>query len=173
VGSVVSGLGLGAIAGGSSGTSALSDLARQGGGFTGVGRDDPSDVVQTLGGAEPEGHGVLGTVGPAPGSAAEDYDTWVDADGDGQGDTYRAIERGTGGVDILVDQNSDGRVDFVGHDYDRDGLVDNADYDTDHDGAFDRRLEDIDGDGWLDRTLPYPTESRDSYGTTGEPGQPA
>jgi hypothetical protein len=173
VGPVVSGLGLGAAAGPPAGTPVFGELASRNGVLSGVSRDDPSDVVATLGETPPEGHGVLGTVGgpPVTGSTATDYHTWVDADGDGQGDMYRAVERGDGGVDIYVDQDGDRVVDFIGHDYDRDGLVDNADYDTDHDGLFDRRMEDIDGDGWLDRSLPYPTQSKATFGTTGEPGE--
>jgi hypothetical protein len=94
----------------------------------------------------------------------------VDADGDGRGDAHQAVERGDGGVDILVDQDGDGAVDFVGHDYDRDGLVDDADYDTDRDGYLDTRMQDVDGDGWLDRSMPYSTESQGTLGVVG-PGQ--
>jgi hypothetical protein len=114
---------------------------------------------------------VLGVVPgpPPPGSTAVDYHTWVDADGDGRGDRYRAVERAGGGVDVYVDQDGDGVPDFVGHDYDRDGLIDNADYDTDGDGRFDRRLVDIDGDGWLDRSEPYPQASQATFGRVDEP----
>lgn len=164
VGPVLSGLGLGAAAG-PEGTAVLGTSSR----------DDPSDVVTTFGQTDPGGQGVLGTMGgpPPPGSAAVDYHTWVDADGDGRGDTYRAVESGGGGVDLYVDQDGDRVVDFVGHDYDRDGLVDDADYDTDHDGALDTRMTDLDGDGWLDSSAPYPTESRATMGTMGDPREPA
>jgi hypothetical protein len=85
---------------------------------------------------------------PPPG-----YHNRVDADGDGHWD--RATYRGgrDGGADILVDLDSDGRADFIGHDVDLDHKVDYADYDTDHDGAFDKRMYDDDNDGWLDRTV--------------------
>ena len=58
-----------------------------------------------------------------------------------------------GGVDIMVDSNSDGRVDFIGHDRDADGLVDSAEYDKNHDGVYDKRMYDDNGDGLLDRTV--------------------
>jgi len=81
------------------------------------------------------------------------YHNKVDADGDGDWDkaTYRA--RPDGGVDILIDLDSDGRADFIGHDLDRDWTVDSADYDKDHDGVFEKRMFDDDGDGYLDRTV--------------------
>ncbi|WP_127497728.1 hypothetical protein [Actinoplanes solisilvae] len=81
------------------------------------------------------------------------YDNEVDADGDGTHDeaTYRG--RADGGVDILVDVNEDGRVDFVGTDTDLDNRVDYADYDKDRDGVFEKRLIDDDGDGFLDRAV--------------------
>lgn len=171
VGPVVSGLGLGATAG----TQVYGEVASQSSGLLGVARDDPSEVVASVGDATPEGQGALGTLGGVPpiGSTAADYHTWVDADGDGQGDMYRAVERGGGGVDIYVDRDGDHVVDFIGHDYDRDGLVDNADYDVDHDGVFDTRMEDIDGDGWLDRSSPYPTGSKATFGTSGDSSKPA
>lgn len=160
VGPVVAGLGLGAPP---EGTPVLGTVAR----------DEPGGVA-SFGHAGPDGTGVLGTVGapPVPGSTAAGYDTWIDADGDGYGDAYRAVERGAGGVDIYVDQDGDRRVDFVGHDYDRDGLVDDADYDTDGDGVFDTRLVDDNGDGWLDRQVPYVTESRATFGTSSASSDP-
>lgn len=160
VGPVVSGFGLGA--GGSTGTSAAFSA--------GVARDDPARVEVSLGEAEPQAQAVLGVAPspPPPGSTAVDYHTWVDADGDGRGDQYRAVERAGGGVDIHVDQDGDGAIDFIGHDYNRDGLVDNADYDTDRDGTFDRRLVDVDGDGWMDQSLPYPQESQATLGSADE-----
>ena len=93
-------------------------------------------------------------LGDAPGPdlvEATDYRTWVDVDGDGTWDAHTAYERTDGGVDIHVDIDHDGRVDFIGHDVDRDGLVDSAEYDTDRDGAMDTRMVDDNGDGWLDR----------------------
>jgi hypothetical protein len=82
---------------------------------------------------------------------ATDYHTRVDADGDGKWDAYTAYQRSDGGVDIEVDRNHDGQIDFVGHDYNRDGLIDDADYDTNNDGVLDTRMYDDTGDGWMDR----------------------
>ncbi len=65
------------------------------------------------------------------------------------------LGRGDGGVDILVDNDRDGRVDFVGHDTDGDGLVNSADYDKDGDGFFEKTMHDDNGDGWMDRTVPH------------------
>ncbi len=90
---------------------------------------------------------------PAP-EVAADYRTEVDVDGDHRWDPYVAHERSDGGVDILVDRNEDGSIDFVGHDVDRDGLVDSADFDTDGDGRLDTRMHDDTGDGWMDRRGP-------------------
>jgi hypothetical protein len=155
----------------------------------GIGARDEPRGVASFGQLTPGGQQVMGTMGggpspvaPAPGTPAAEtpplkvptgpapagYTTWVDADGDGRGDAYRAVDRGAGGVDIYVDQDGDGVVDFVGHDYDRDGLIDTADYDTDGDGRFDTRMTDINGDGWLDQSAPYPTQPRASFGYTGE-----
>jgi hypothetical protein len=86
---------------------------------------------------------------------ATDYHTRVDVDGDGRWDSYTAYERGDGGVDIVVTDH-DGRVEFVGHDYNRDGLVDDAEFDTDHDGVLDTRMYDDNGDGWMDRSERIP-----------------
>jgi len=88
---------------------------------------------------------------PAAGAPAAGYHTRVDADGDGRWDPHRAVERGDGGVDILVDRDGDGVVDWIGHDLDRDGLIESASVDTDHDGLLDTRFVDDTGDGWLDR----------------------
>jgi hypothetical protein len=126
--------------------------------------EDLSDDVRTGLGDRPDLDG-LPEVGfgssvaeAASGLAAElappaGYDNEVDADGDGTLDeaTYRG--RADGGVDILVDVNGDGRVDFVGTDADLDNRVDYADYDKDRDGVFEKRLIDDDGDGFLDRAL--------------------
>jgi hypothetical protein len=68
--------------------------------------------------------------------------------------TNTAYERPDGGVDIHVDVNHDGKVDFIGRDYNRDGLVDDADFDTELDGAMDTRMYDDNGDGWMDRSGP-------------------
>lgn len=163
VGPVVAGFGLGAPPEGSSGFGAI--------------RDEPSGVA-TFGRTDLEGRVSFGTMdnpsgpgyGPStPGVPAVGYETWVDADGDGYGDRYRAVERGDGGVDLYVDQNGDGVADFIGHDYNRDGLVDTADYDTDGDGVVDTRLVDVNGDGWLDREVPYSNEARATFGTTSDP----
>jgi hypothetical protein len=88
--------------------------------------------------------------GGTSGVVASDYHTWVDADGDGKWDHYVAYERPDGGVDVAVDTNGDGTVDFVGHDYNRDGIIDSADVDENRDGVFETHLQDIDGDGWMD-----------------------
>jgi hypothetical protein len=84
-------------------------------------------------------------------SPPEGYDNEVDADGDGTLDDATYLGRGDGGVDILVDVNGDGAVDFVGTDLDLDNRVDYADYDKDRDGVFEKRMFDDDGDGFLDR----------------------
>ncbi|MCO8272190.1 hypothetical protein M1L60_16470 [Actinoplanes sp. TRM 88003] len=87
-------------------------------------------------------------VGLAP---PEGYDNTVDADGDGTDEDAIYLGRADGGVDILVDVNGDGAVDFVGTDVDLDNRVDFADYDKDRDGVFEKRMFDDDGDGFLDR----------------------
>jgi hypothetical protein len=156
VGPVVSSFGLGA-----SETSAL-----------GVARSEPAGVA-SFGVVDADGQAVFGTRASGAGggslgagSPAVGYETWVDADGDGRGDRYQAVERGDGGVEIYVDQDGDGVADFVGYDDNRDGLVERADYDTDGDGVFDTRLVDDNGDGWLDREVPYPSPPKMSFGTT-------
>ncbi|ROO50673.1 hypothetical protein EDC02_5524 [Micromonospora sp. Llam0] len=90
---------------------------------------------------------------PVEPAVPEDYRTRVDVDGDGEWDRHIVRGRADGGVDILVDQDGDGRADFVGRDDDADGLVDSAAYDTDGDGFFERTHYDDDGDGWLDRSV--------------------
>jgi len=79
--------------------------------------------------------------------------------GDGKWDAYTAYERPDGGVDIEVDVNHDGKIDFIGHDYNRDGLVDDAEYDTNRDGVMDTRMYDDTGDGWMDRREHIPGSS--------------
>jgi hypothetical protein len=88
----------------------------------------------------------------APLAPPEGYRTRVDVDGDGDWDRHIAVGRADGGVDIYVDADRDGRVDFIGHDDDADRLVDSAEYDKDGDGFFEKRMHDDDGDGWMDRT---------------------
>ncbi len=158
VGPVVSGLGLVGTPSDSPGTGSFG-LARQDEGTFG-----PAPVTQTFGTVEPEA--VFGTVDDVPGTGqpATDYETWVDADGDGSWDPHQAVERGDGGVDIRVDTDGDGTVDFVGHDYDRDGLVDTADVDRDGDGALDTRLYDDNEDGWMDREAPMPSSDQATFG---------
>ncbi len=149
VGPVISALGMASSSGGM--------LPRDEGG---------TGVAQTFGSVE-DTKGTLGAVessGPNAGQVAADYHTRVDADGDGRWDTYQAFERGDGGVDIQVDRNQDGIVDFVGHDYDRDGLVDDADYDKDFDGVLDTRMYDDDGDGWMDRSQKIPRPDQGTFG---------
>ncbi|MFY1633876.1 Os1348 family NHLP clan protein [Solwaraspora sp. WMMB335] len=98
-------------------------------------------------------------LGPAPQQieppVPEGYQTRVDVDGDGQWDRHIVRGRSDGGVDILVDHDGDGRVDFIGRDDDADGLVESASYDTDGDGYFDQTQYDDNGDGWLDRTVEH------------------
>jgi len=124
----------------------------------------PAPDLPTFGTVEP--HGVFGVAADLPGAGepATDYQTWVDADGDGSWDAHQAVERGDGGVDIRVDTDGDGSVDFVGHDYDRDGLVDTADVDRDDDGVLDTRLYDDTGDGWIDREAPLSTSDKATFG---------
>jgi hypothetical protein len=81
------------------------------------------------------------------------YHPHIDANGDGHWDKATFIGTKDDGVEILVDVNHDGHVDFVGHDTNRDGLVDYADYDKDDNGVFEKRMYDDNGDGWLDRTV--------------------
>jgi hypothetical protein len=83
-------------------------------------------------------------------AAAQEYTTRVDANGDGRWDNFTVTNRDDGGVDLNVDRDGDGNVEFVGHDLDRDGLIDEATTDEDGDGTLDTRWVDNDGDGWLD-----------------------
>jgi hypothetical protein len=120
-----------------------------GSGHEAFGSADGSSGSEAFGAApvEQQPEGAFGTAR----IEATDYHTRVDADGDGKWDAYTAYERPDGGVDIEVDRNHDGVIDFVGHDYNRDGLIDDADYDTNYDGVFDTRMYDDNGDGWMDR----------------------
>lgn len=115
-----------------------------------------ADGVTGLGPA-PADHAGLGPAAPeTPSSVVPDgYHTRVDVDGDGHWDKHMLLGRDDGGVDILVDKDRDGRVDFVGHDTDGDGLVNSADYDKDGDGFFEKTMYDDNGDGWMDRTVPH------------------
>jgi hypothetical protein len=88
----------------------------------------------------------------------EGYHPHIDADGDGHWDKATYIGTKSGGVEIFVDANQDGHVDFVGHDTNSDGLVDYADYDKDDNGTFEKRMFDDNGDGWLDRTVRHKNE---------------
>jgi hypothetical protein len=83
----------------------------------------------------------------------EGYHPHIDADGDGHWDDATFLATKDHGVEIFVDVNHDGHVDFVGHDTDVDRLVDYADYDKDDNGTFEKRMYDDNGDGWLDRTV--------------------
>jgi hypothetical protein len=104
--------------------------------------------------APPEPSAGLGPAAAPQGSSVpEGYRTRVDVDGDGQWDRHIVRGRADGGVDILVDRDGDGRVDFVGRDDDADGRVDSAAYDTNGDGFFDEIHYDDDGDGLLDRSV--------------------
>lgn len=94
-----------------------------------------------------------GKLGAEPGPALpEGYQTRVDVDGDGSWDAHTLHAAADGAVDIHVDQDGDGQVDFLGHDRDADGLVDWSEYDRDGDGRFETRMYDDNGDGWMDRT---------------------
>lgn len=132
---------------------------------------DPGTPTQSFG-VVTDGQGVFG-LADSPGgkgggggggfvpTEAVGYHTSVDVDGDGRWDANTAYTRADGGVDIRVDANRDGVVDFVGHDYDRDGLVDSAEYDTDRDGVMDTQMFDDNKDGWLDRETPIPGPHQD------------
>lgn len=85
--------------------------------------------------------------------AVGDYRNKVDANGDGHWDKATYSAREDGGVDIMVDVNHDGKVDFVGRDFDRDWKVDEATIDRDKDGVFEKTMYDDNNDGWLDRTV--------------------
>jgi hypothetical protein len=113
------------------------------------------DTGEAFGAAPVEQHPEAGTFASTPEPLATDYHTHVDVDGDGKWDAYTAYQRSDGGVDIVVTDH-DGRVEFVGHDYNRDGLVDDADFDTNHDGVLDTRMYDDTGDGWMDRSERIP-----------------
>jgi hypothetical protein len=78
------------------------------------------------------------------------YHPHIDADGDGHWDQYTAIQHADGSVDIEVDRNHDGVIDFIGHDRNHDGRVESADYDEDFNGTFETHMRDVNGDGWLD-----------------------
>lgn len=100
--------------------------------------------------------GLSAQEGLGPASGAEvpaGYRTRVDVDGDGTWDQHLVRGRAGGGVEILVDANGDGRVDFIGHDTDADGLIEISEYDRNHDGFFERRMYDDNGDGWMDRSV--------------------
>ncbi len=160
LGPVVSALGVAAASVGvgpaSEGTATLGSAPLAGSGHAGGAVPPLGD--QSLGSAGTQslgGDNHAASMGTAP-VPATDYHTRVDVDGDGHWDAYHAFERADGGVDIEVDLDRDGRVDFVGHDYDRDALVDDADFDEDHDGVLDTRMYDDTGDGWMDRRTPIP-----------------
>jgi hypothetical protein len=82
----------------------------------------------------------------------EGYRTRVDVDGDGAWDAHTLRGAPGGGVEIGVDQDQDGQLDFIGHDEDADGLIEWSEYDGDRDGRFETRMYDDTGDGWMDRT---------------------
>ncbi|HWG98484.1 MAG TPA: hypothetical protein VNV66_03975, partial [Pilimelia sp.] len=123
------------------------------GGLAGIGDRIPVAPGEPVGLGGVLGHSAPGGGFPPP---PEGYQTRVDVDGDGRWDAHVLRGRADGGVDILVDSDRDGRVDFVGHDRDADGLVDSAAYDRDGDGHVEQRTYDDDGDGWQDRTVRTP-----------------
>src|SRR5262249_10935628 len=141
IGPVLSAIGVAADA---TSNTPIETIGQAGGGhepLQSMGNAPPGHVTQSLGGAPTPTE----TIGHAPGDSrvvAADYTPRVDADGDGRWDAYTAYERADGGVDVEVDMNHDGRVDFVGHDIDRDGLIDAADFDNDFDGQFETRMYD-------------------------------
>ena len=119
--------------------------------------------LESMGDAAPHhvttsmGHHPVESMGQAPHQIEDTtYHTRVDADGDGRWDAYKAYDRPDSGVDIEVDMNRDGKVDFVGHDDNRDGIIDSADFDNNFDGTFETRMYDDSGDGWMDRSEPIP-----------------
>ena len=129
----------------------------QTGGLSGLGDDISSGLRADEAPAE-SGFGAAPIPPPPPEPPAavgppEGYRTRVDVDGDGRWDDHVVMGRADGGVDIYVDNDGDGRVDFVGHDDDADGLVNSAEYDKNGDGFFEKRMYDDDGDGWMDRTV--------------------
>jgi hypothetical protein len=126
-------------------------------GHEAFGPANPASAGEAFGEA-PVGQEPEGAFGTARIEAA-DYHTRVDVNADHKWDAYTAYERGDGGVDIEVDVNHDGQIDFVGRDYDRDGLVDDADFDTNKDGVLDTRMYDDNGDGWMDRRERIPGSS--------------
>ena len=104
-------------------------------------------------GTAPAGQGTLlpGEPMPLPGDHTPvGYHPHIDADGDGKWDQYTAVQHADGSVDIYVDRNHDGRIDFIGHDRNHDGRVESADYDENFNGTFETHMRDINGDGWLD-----------------------
>jgi hypothetical protein len=123
------------------------------GGNIGEAGDEIGKGVRPPTGAAVSGFGAAPRADLPP---PEGYRTRVDVDGDGRWDRHSLRGRSDGGVDILVDANHDGRIDFVGRDADADGLVDSAEYDKNHDGFFEKRMYDDDGDGWMDRTVRVP-----------------
>jgi len=68
---------------------------------------------------------------------------------------HGAADAGVGqGVDLAVDRDGDGRVDWVGHDHDRDGLIDEASVDHDNDGTLETRWVDENGNVHYGDRLP-------------------
>jgi hypothetical protein len=114
--------------------------------------------------------GVDEPAGPVYDDAGQVYQTRVDANGDGRWDQFSTIDRGGQGVDLAVDRNHDGRIDWVGHDLDRDGLIDEASVDHDNDGTLETRWVDGNGDGWLDSRLPAQPPPAGAAGAAGAGG---
>ncbi|MFG1602733.1 hypothetical protein [Actinoplanes sp. NPDC049265] len=103
--------------------------------------------------AEPLHRATAPMQGGGSAKGVGDYHNRVDADGDGHWDKATYSAREDGGVDIMVDVNHDGKVDFIGRDLDRDWKVDEATIDRDRDGVFEKTMYDDNNDGWLDRTV--------------------
>jgi hypothetical protein len=119
-----------------------------------------SAAPQDSGGAGALGQGGGSVVGRA---SVGDYHVNVDVDGDGHWDDHVVVARSDGGVDVLVDSNHDGRVDFIGHDYNRDGILDDAVTDDNHDGKLDSLHIDKNGDGWMDRHVDIESHEARTY----------
>jgi hypothetical protein len=127
-------------------------------GTAGFGAAEPPSASGLVGIGDSVGDGIGAPLTSAQGPSyqpPEGYHIRVDVDGDGDWDRHRLHGRADGGVDILVDADRDGQVDFVGHDDDADGRVESAEYDKDGDGFFEKTMYDDTGDGWLDRTVKH------------------
>lgn len=145
---------------GAGGLSAADDPGQGSGGLSAADDQQGYRGAGSQGGAGALGQGGGSVVGRA---SVGDYHVNVDVDGDGHWDDHVVVGRADGGVDVLVDSNHDGRVDFVGHDYNRDGILDDAVTDDNHDGTFDTLHIDKNGDGWMDRHVGIESHEARTY----------